>query len=68
MGKKRLMLLKVADIAAKDMDSVHTIAFSNGKTYNVSILSYLKTKLASDSSDICTAMYWYYAAAKEYFS
>ena len=61
-------LLKVADIAAKDMDSVHTIAYSDGTTYKVSILSYLKSGMNTDKKDVCTAMYWYYAAAKDYFS
>ena len=69
MSGKQLVLMKIADIAAKDLDGVHTISFSNGKTYNVCIMKYLKNRLEKDANDdISKAMYWYCMAAKEYFA
>ena len=69
MGGKRLVLLKVSDIAAKDMDSVHTVQFSNNKTYKVCIYKYLNARLAADNTDtISRAMYEYSQAAKVYFA
>lgn len=64
--------LTIPDIPAKDMDGIYEVKFTNGSntaTYKVSIVKYLKDRLAKNNNDdeLCVSMYLYHIAAKERF-
>ena len=68
-----LYYIEVKDIAAQDLDKVHTFTGGNSKIDNYSALSYAKTVLEYEKATIenkntMSALYLYWQAAKQYFN
>lgn len=61
------------NIASDRLDEVYTFTFGNGATYKTTVMSYVKSLLASHSTEekyvnICSAMYWYNQSANTVFA
>ncbi len=61
------------NIASDRLDEVYTFTFGNGATYKTTVMSYVKSLLASHPTEekygnICSAMYWYNQSANTVFS